>query len=44
MASFSEFRIQRRVLLLLLTILIGAVFLLGRLAYVQLWRNDFFSK
>ncbi len=43
MASFSEFRIQRRVLFLLLTILIGAVFLLGRLAYVQLWRNDFFQ-
>ncbi len=43
MASFSEFRIQRRVLFLLLTILVSAVLLVGRLTYVQLWQNEFFQ-
>lgn len=43
MAKFSEFRIQRRVLFLLLTILVSSVLLIGRLIYVQLWQNEFFQ-
>lgn len=43
MAKFSEFRIQRRVLFLLLTILVGAILLVVRLGYVQLWQNEFFQ-
>jgi len=43
MARFSEFRVQRRVLFLLLIIVLGSVLLTARLAYVQLYQNEFFQ-
>ena len=39
MARFSEFRVQRRVLFLLLIIVLGSVLLTARLAYVQFYQN-----
>lgn len=43
MARVSERLIQRRILFLLLIMLVGSGFLVGRLGYLQLWRNQFFQ-
>lgn len=43
MAKVSERLIQRRILMLLFTMLVGSVLLGTRLGYLQLWKNDFFQ-
>lgn len=43
MRKISERLIQRRILTLLLTMLVGSVLLAGRLGYLQLWKSDFFQ-
>lgn len=43
MAKVSERLIQRRILMLLFTMLVGSVLLGTRLGYLQLWKNEFFQ-
>lgn len=43
MGKISERLIQRRILTLLIIMLVGSIFLAGRLGYLQLWQNDFFQ-
>ncbi|NMB02242.1 MAG: PASTA domain-containing protein [Firmicutes bacterium] len=43
MAKVSEVLVQKRILSLLLILIVVAVFLMGRLGYLQLWQNDFFQ-
>ncbi len=43
LGKVSDTLIQKRILLLLLVMLVVVVFSLGRLAYLQIWQNDFFQ-